>query len=498
MSPMFLVAAREFRQITSTRSFWVTLLLLPLGILLSQMGARLLKPTTGAAYVIVDESGQYAPAIQRRIRVGTERQTLNDLASYAAKWKIVPTGGQAVWGSGQRWFSDPEIAQFDAAGGLPAAQAQIARQKPKAAPDFRADPPALIAVDPPAGVVTNAGPDAFGASLAPHQKADIATPIGKRPLTLGVYIPANLGEPGAAVRMWTNGRSNPVLIETVRQELNQALRLRALQASGVDLAALARTQAVTAPVTLTSPAAGSERERLILRSALPLGLAYLLLMSLIISGAWMLQGLMEERSNKLLEAVLACVTPDQLLYGKLLGVLGVGAIMIGAWVGFALAAAFGVHGVVADFLRPALASLNSPWIGLALLFYFVAGYLCVSMLFLAVGAVSDNMRDAQGYLTPIILALTLPIALMMSAVLANPDGPLPRIMSWIPIYTPFAMMARLGTGVPTWELLGTGALLTAFVALELMLIGRLFRASILTAGQPMRLKDLPKLFRSPA
>ena len=477
MSPMLLVAAREFRQIATTRSFWVTLLILPLAIVLSQVGARFLSAPTNVAYVVVDESGRYAPAIQHRIQLDAERELLGELAAYAAKWKLRPTGGQAVWGAGPHWFTEPEVAAFEAAGGLPAAQAQIARLKPPSAPDFRADPAPFVGVDPPAGVVIDQGPQRFGATLAPHLKGDVATPIGPRPLALGVYVPANLGEPGATVRMWTNGRPNEELVDVIRQELTQAMRARALQASGLDIAALARVQSVTAPVSLTQPPAGSGRELVVLRSAPPLGLAYLLLMSLMISGAWMLQGLMEERSN------------------KLLGVLGVGAVMILAWIGFAIVAAFGVQGVVADFLRPALASLDSPWIGLALIYYFVAGYLCISMLFLAVGSISENMRDAQGYLTPMILALTLPFVLMIRAVLQNPDGPLPRIMSWIPIYTPFAMMGRLGGGVSAWEVIGSGLVLAVFVGLELMLLGRLFRASVLQAGQPLRLRDLPRLMR---
>jgi len=494
MNPMRLVAAREFRQITATRSFWVTLLLLPVAIMASQVGARLLRPPSGVAYVLVDQSGRYAPAIQRRIHIEEERQTLSSLATYADKWKVPADGG--VWGAGPHWFTEAEIAAFEAAGGLPAAQAQIARAKPKGAPAFKPDSAPFVSIDPPKGVVVGQGPERFGATLAPLLKGQVATPLGQRPLALGVYIPADFGAPGAAVRMWTNGRPNAVLVEDIRQELTQALRISALQASGVDLTALARAQAVSAPVALTVPPAGGGREKVILSSVLPLGLAYLLLMSLMVSGAWMLQGMIEERSNKLLEAVLACITPDDLLYGKLLGVLGVGATMIVAWIGFALAAAFGVQGVVADFLRPALASLNSPWIAAALIFYFVFGYLCISMLFLAVGAMSDNMRDAQGYLTPIIMGITLPFVLMMTTMLQNPESALPRIMSWIPVYSPFAMMARLGSGVSPWEVAGSAAVLGVFVAVELALLGRLFRASVLSAGQPLRLRDLPKVLRA--
>jgi ABC-type Na+ efflux pump permease subunit len=488
MNAMWLVAVREFRQICATRSFALTLLLLPIAIVLSQVSARLLAPPPGVAVVIVDDSGRYAPLIKHRITFDHDRQVLGDLAAYAQRWKIAPTGAGAIWGQGPRLFTAGEVQAFEDAGGVDAAQAQIARLKPAGAPDFQPAAYAFIAIPPPPGVVTDKGADAFGASLAPLQKKDVATPVGPRQLALGAYIPANLGAPGASVHMWTNGRPNAELVEKVRAELSTALRAQALQTAGVDVSALARIQSINAPVELTVPPAGSGRERLMLHSALPLALAYLLLISLMTSGSWSLQGLIEERSNKLLESVLACITPDQLLYGKLAGVVAVGMVMITVWIGFAIGAAFSVQGAVADFVRPALISISSPWIVMALAYYFLAGYLMISMMFLAVGAVSDSIRDAQGYLMPLVLLLTIPFVAIASSVLQNPDGMLPRVMSWIPIWAPFAMMARLGSGVAPYEVMGSAALLAGFIALEFVLLSRIFRASLLQAGQSLGFK----------
>jgi ABC-2 type transport system permease protein len=78
----------------------------------------------------------------------------------------------------------------------------------------------------------------------------------------------------------------------------------------------------------------------------------------------------------------------------------------------------------------------------------------------------------------------------MSAVVQNPNGLLPSIMSWIPLYTAFAMLARLGSGVPWTEVVGTGLMLIVFVVVEVILLGRLFRASLLRAGQPPKLGAL--------
>ncbi|MGZ6014562.1 MAG: ABC transporter permease [Phenylobacterium sp.] len=490
MNPMLLVALREFRQICATRSFWITLMLLPLAFVVSQFAVRLTQPPPGVAVVIVDASGRYAQAIGRRFALDQDRQDLEELANYAQRWKIAPKGAGAVWGQGPHLFMPAEVAAFEAGGGLPAAQAEIARLKPATAPPFHPPAANVVPILPPPGVVTEQGAEAFGASLAPRLKKTVATPVGPRPLGLGVYIPADLGQPGVAVRMWSNGRASEPLAETVRQELNGIARAQALQTSGIDLAALGRIQGLNLPVTLTLPPGGSSRMQALQRSGLPLALAYLLLMSLMMSGSWMLQGMIEERSNKLLEAVLACVRPDDLLYGKLIGVLAVGAVMIVAWVGFAVVVAFSVEGAVSDFLRPALTSISTPWIIAALAYYFLAGYLAISMLFLAVGAVSDSMRDAQGYLTPIILAIALPFAAIASSVLQDPDGTLPRILSWIPVYAPFAMMARLGSGVAPWEVAGSGVLLAAFIGLEFVLLSRLFRASLLQSGQSLGLMKL--------
>jgi len=207
----------------------------------------------------------------------------------------------------------------------------------------------------------------------------------------------------------------------------------------------------------------------------------------------MLQGVIEERSNRLLEAVLACVEPRELMVGKLIGLGAVGLTIVAFWIGCALLAAFSVEGVVADYLRPSLAALSQPWMIPVLAFYFFSGYLMLAMLYLTIGSLSNSMQDAQAYLMPVTMSIIVPVFMMMSGVIRNPSGWLPSVMSWIPIYTPFAMLARLGSGVSAAEILGTGLLLVVFVTLELMLLGRVFRASLLNTGQPPRLGAFVKL-----
>jgi ABC-type Na+ efflux pump permease subunit len=167
------------------------------------------------------------------------------------------------------------------------------------------------------------------------------------------------------------------------------------------------------------------------------------------------------------------------------------------WVGCALGAAFLVQGAVADFLRPALEPLNQPWMIGALFFYYLAGYLTISMIFLAVGSLSNSMQDASAYLMPVVWVVMVPIFIMMSTAFRNPSGLFPQVLSWIPIYTPFAMLARLGSGVSVLEVIGTGVLLIIFVALEIVLLGRVFQASLLSSGQPPKWAEFARLMFRP-
>jgi ABC-2 type transport system permease protein len=289
------------------------------------------------------------------------------------------------------------------------------------------------------------------------------------------------------LRLWTNGRGGNSLIDLIQQERTHQLRMTLLAENGVAPAAAARIENLEAPVAVTAPPVGGGRSQMMVRSIVPLALVYLLLTAALITGGMMLQGVIEERSNRLLEAVLACVEPRELMIGKLIGLGAVGLTIIAAWIGCALLAAFSVQGVVADYLRPSLAALSQPWMIPVLAFYFFSGYLMLAMLYLTIGSLSNSMQDAQAYLMPVTMSIIVPVFMMMSGVIRNPSGWLPSVMSWIPIYTPFAMLARLGSGVSAAEILGTGLLLVVFVTLELVLLGRVFRASLLNTGQPPKL-----------
>jgi ABC-type Na+ efflux pump permease subunit len=496
MTNILIVAAREFRQIASMRSFWLTLLIMPLSVALGGFAPTLVHPDEPTRVMVIDRSGGgEARAIEQRFKLAEQRGALADLSRYVQRHGLERADPAALWSQHDRWYSDADVTRFTAEGGVDAAKAKIARVKPEDTPEFEASKPDYEFVPVPGSLasVPDAGlDDALKPVLKPENKAVQA-------VDYVLLIPADFGQ-SPLVRLWANRRPSQQFVGAVQDVLTRDLRTRFLTGQGVAPAAAESASAIAPALAIsTPPPGGGAREAMLVRSILPLAASYLLMISLMLSGSWMLQGTVEERSNKLLETVLACVSPQELMYGKLLGTAGVGLFMIAVWIGCALVAGYATHGAIADMIRPALDPLTSPGTILTLIYFFVVGYVAIAVILLAIGAMSDSMRDAQGYLMPVLLAILLPITLLMQAVLAgNTNGVLLEVLTWVPIWTPFAVLARLGMGIPTWEVVGTGILLAIFTAAELVLLGRLFRASLLAQGQRPNLREVVARMRATA
>jgi ABC-2 type transport system permease protein len=127
-----------------------------------------------------------------------------------------------------------------------------------------------------------------------------------------------------------------------------------------------------------------------------------------------------------------------------------------------------------------------------LLIYFVLyallGYVMYAAIFAGIGAFCESPREAQTLLTPVILLATVPI-LFMSVAIRDPGSPLLQILSWIPPFTPFLMLARAGADVPIWEVVGTLLLMLVTTAVVVHFSGRAFKAGAISSG-PVDLKRL--------
>lgn len=487
MNRILIVAAREFRQITGTRSFWLTLLILPIALAIGPLAQRFMGRGEPDRIMVIDRTGGgVAAAIGHRLALDDGRDQLTALSRYVARRHLDHIDPAAPWASHDRWYGDVEVERFLAGGGLPAALRRLRAAAPADMKGFTPPEPDATLVTPPPAIASVADARLDTALQPLLHPADKAT----KPVDAVVLVPASFGA-SPLVRLWTGGTPPSHFVAGLQDVLTDTLRGRFLAAHGLSPQEAAAAGAIAPTLAISTPPPGSgARERMLVRSVLPLAAAYMLMMSLMLSGSWMLQGTVEERSGKLLEKVLACVSPEELMLGKLAGLLGVGLSMIAVWIGCGLVAAYAGQGAIADFVRPALEPLTSPGVVAAMIYFFVVGYVSSAVFFLGIGIMSDSMRDAQGYLTPTILVLILPITVLMQAVLAGRGGIGLEVLTWVPIWTPFAVLARLGLGIPAWEVIGAGTVLALFVAIELTFLGRLFRASVLASGEKPTLRKL--------
>jgi ABC-2 type transport system permease protein len=261
----------------------------------------------------------------------------------------------------------------------------------------------------------------------------------------------------------------------------------------------------------------------VLAMALAYILGFLMYIFVLLYGAQVMSGVIEEKNSKVLEVVVSSVKPFQLMMGKILGIALVAVTQLAIWVaviavmGTALihfvvpadmvAAAQGMQGM-SQGMDPAMAqAINNPEMVSALgslidvgylgkmfvtfLFYFVVGYLLYAAMFAAVGSAVDNVQDSQQFQMPITLPLMVGLIGMLNA-MQDPTGPLAVWLSIIPFTSPLVMVARIPYGVPGWELaLSIGLLLVTFV-LFVWLAGKIYRVGIFMYGKKPSFKELAK------
>src|SRR5689334_691024 len=203
----------------------------------------------------------------------------------------------------------------------------------------------------------------------------------------------------------------------------------------------------------------------------------------------LLNNTIEEKSNRIIEVLLSSVTPGELMMGKLFGIAAVGLTMVGAW----MVALFGIlswksggAGQIAGQLLTVLHSSN-----LVPLFsiYFLLGYLMYAAFILSVGSVCNTIKEAQSYMGVLTMIMMVPL-LTMTFIPKDPNGALARILSWIPLYTPFTMMNRATADPPLFDLIGTFILLVATTLLALWIARKIFRDGIIRTGQPPKILEM--------
>jgi ABC-2 type transport system permease protein len=204
------------------------------------------------------------------------------------------------------------------------------------------------------------------------------------------------------------------------------------------------------------------------------------LMILVITGGQMLiRSVIEEKSNRVVELLVSSCTSNQLMAGKIigLGLVGLTQMLIWGAIGFSI------------FSRFAVTMIDMEVFILSFV-YFILGYLFYAAFFVAVGAPVNSEYEAQQVAGYVSMALVFPIVFAF-LIMQNPDSPLIKILSFIPVFTPAFMVARLPIKMPpVWEIAGTITLLILSVIGMIWVAGRIFRIAILSYGKFPNLQEL--------
>ncbi|QMU68801.1 ABC transporter permease [Streptacidiphilus sp. P02-A3a] len=241
----------------------------------------------------------------------------------------------------------------------------------------------------------------------------------------------------------------------------------------------AQVQVTTLKVKNTDPQQGQH-----ISIAIAAGL--LMYMSLMLVGQIVAQGVVEEKSSRVVELLLATIRPWQLLFGKVLGtgLLGLLQMAVPALLGVGVGIATGALNISLSDSVGAVA-----W---ALLWY-VVGFAIYAMVFAALGATVSRQEDVQGLTFPAIAPLIAAWVIGISVVPSNPGSSLVTWLSLLPPFAPVLMPMRIAMGVaPVWQILLALVLALAFAFLLLRFAARIYRNSVLRSGSRVPLREALK------
>lgn len=258
---------------------------------------------------------------------------------------------------------------------------------------------------------------------------------------------------------------------------------------------------------------GEEEDNAIFGAAFGFVLGLLIFMGVFGYGAFLMQSVIEEKTNRIVEVIASSVKPIELMFGKLLGILSVALTQFGVWIISYIAlsvAAAPVAGMIMQAQMDALPQnaveaapagfdpstleqfVVDPILFVYFLLFFLIGFLIYSGIFAAIGAAVDTQQDTQQFMLPVMIPIFVGYFLNLK-VMQDPDSTSVVIASLFPLTAPINMISRIAsTDVPFWQI-GLSLLLMIGTFIGLMwLAAKIYRVGILMYGKKTSYKEVIK------
>ncbi len=250
----------------------------------------------------------------------------------------------------------------------------------------------------------------------------------------------------------------------------------ALTGAGIDPAPV--TERSTLTVGTLEPVDSGRGQRL----GIALFGTFLLFFSLSGYGSLVATGVVEEKQSRVVELLLATITPWQLLAGKILGLGAVGLLQL------VILSAIGAVGAAAAGLL-ALPGAAAGMFVMVVLWYLL-GFFLYASLYAAVGSTVSRQEELQSVVAPLIFLLLIPFVLTLNLLPSDPRNGLAAVLSYIPFFSQTVMPARYALGVASlWEVLVAAALAVLTIVVVVRLAGRVYQNSVLRTGARVSLRE---------
>lgn len=225
----------------------------------------------------------------------------------------------------------------------------------------------------------------------------------------------------------------------------------------------------------------------------PMVFGFLLIITIGSSSGYLLQGLGEEKENRVMEILLSSVSTQQLLIGKVLGLGGAGLIQIVFWL---LSGVFMLQlasSTIGGFFTNIQIPDNAIMLGII---YYILGYLFFAVVMAGIGAVTSTAKEGSQMSVLMILPAILPFYVGVIFLQDHPEHIIGTIFTLIPVTAPMSVFVRMGmSDIATWEIVASICLLILSTVGGLWLAAKAFRAFLLMYGKTPSLREVFRLLR---
>lgn len=343
-----------------------------------------------------------------------------------------------------------------------------------------------------------------------------------------LYFPPSFTlERPVGIQLFTQEQSSISLQERVERSIEKELKSQRMRNAGLSQDKIDSLNVeISMNVLVNSGGDEVKKSETGILTGIGFALTFLMYMFVFMYGVQVMRGVMEEKTNRIVEVIISTVRPFQLMLGKIFGIAMVGLtqfmiwILLGGGLVFVVTLLLGSTMDAGSLQEMQSAQPNSQEVaeqmadmqasGLSFgfilstilkyipffLFYFICGYLMYSALFAAVGSAVDSETDTQQFMMPITMPIIFSFVVSVSIITNNPHSTLAWWMSIIPLTSPVTMMARLPfIEGHEWDLVLSMALLVLGFIGATWLAGRIYRTGILMYGKKVSYKEIFKWIR---